>query len=206
MSRPASPPARWRPESSAGRRIDGSASRSDGRATPVGVTRTAVVRKVRAPQRRVAGNTRPSRDEDQCHSDDAVVDPRAGRRSETGKLHPEQGQIGGRNPCRATGRGRGALPSPRVGRMSRRATDGPRWMAITGRRPAPTGTELGLQTASLAERRGDGFAGLGLAPQPRGDGLAGLGLAPQPRGDGLAGLGLAPRCAGVRSPLRVLGP
>jgi hypothetical protein len=30
------------------------------------------VRKVRAPQRRVAGNTRPSRDEDQCHSDDAV--------------------------------------------------------------------------------------------------------------------------------------
>ena len=27
-------------------------------------------------------------------------------------------------------RGRGALPSPRVGRMSRRATGGPRWMAI----------------------------------------------------------------------------
>ena len=28
-------------------------------------------------------------------------------------------------------RGRGALPSPRVGRMSRRATGGPRWMAIS---------------------------------------------------------------------------
>jgi hypothetical protein len=54
------------------------------------------VRKVRAPQRRVAGNSRPSRDEDQCHSDDA--DRGASReRSETGKLHPEQGQIGGRN-------------------------------------------------------------------------------------------------------------
>jgi len=26
----------------------------------------------------VAGNTRPSRDEDQCHSDDAVADPRVG--------------------------------------------------------------------------------------------------------------------------------
>ena len=88
------------------------------------------VRKVRAPQRRVAGNTRPSRDEDQCHSDDAVADPRAGRRSETGKLHPEQGQIGGRNPCGVTRRGRGALPSPRVGRMSRRVTAGLRWMAI----------------------------------------------------------------------------
>jgi hypothetical protein len=54
------------------------------------------VRKVRAPQRRVAGNTRPSRDEDQCHSDDAVAGASRSR-SETGKLHPEQGQIGGRN-------------------------------------------------------------------------------------------------------------
>ena len=39
-------------------------------ARSIGVTRS-IVRKVRAPQRRVAGNTRPSRDEDQCHSDDA---------------------------------------------------------------------------------------------------------------------------------------
>src|SRR6187551_1226936 len=46
-----------------------------------------------------------------------------------GKLYPVQGQIGGRNPT-GNRRGRGALPSPRVGRMSRRATGGPRWMAI----------------------------------------------------------------------------
>jgi len=57
------------------------------------------VRKVRAPQRRVAGNARPSQDEDQCHSDDADVRP-PGRvvGVKRGKLHPEQGQIGGRNP------------------------------------------------------------------------------------------------------------
>jgi hypothetical protein len=41
---------------------------------------------------------------------------------------------------------RGALPSPRVGRKSRRATDGPRWMAIPDA-PRRGGTELGLQTA-----------------------------------------------------------
>ena len=89
------------------------------RACPAGV------RKVRAPQRRVAGNSRPPRGEDQCHSDDAGVRKEAGVKR--GKLYPEQGQVGGRNPVR---RGRGALPSPRVGRMSRRATGGLRWMAI----------------------------------------------------------------------------
>jgi len=88
------------------------------------------VRKVRAPQRRVAGNARPSRDEDQCHSDDADRRRKPSVGVKRGKLHPEQGQIGGRNPCGATRRGRGALPSPRVGRMSRRATGGLRWMAI----------------------------------------------------------------------------
>jgi hypothetical protein len=36
-----------------------------------GATRSGV-RKVRAPQRRVAGNARPPQGEDQCHSDDAV--------------------------------------------------------------------------------------------------------------------------------------
>ena len=62
----------------------------------VGATRRGV-RKVRAPQRRVAGNARPSRDEDQCHSDDAAAGAsRCGVKR--GKLHPEQGQIGGRNP------------------------------------------------------------------------------------------------------------
>jgi hypothetical protein len=45
-------------------------------------------------------------------------------------------------------RGRGALPSPRVGRKSRRATDSHRWMAITVCRET-SGTELGLQTALL---------------------------------------------------------
>jgi hypothetical protein len=92
------------------------------------------VRKVRAPQRRVAGNARPSRDEDQCHSDDADHRRKPAVGVKRGKLHPEQGQIGGRNPCGATRRGRGALPSPRVGRKSRRATGGPRRMAIPARR------------------------------------------------------------------------
>ena len=46
-------------------------------------------------------------------------------------------------------RGRGALPSPRVGRKSRWATGGPRWMAIPDARFGGGGTELGLQTASL---------------------------------------------------------
>src|ERR1044071_9729700 len=60
-----------------------------------------------------------------------------------GKLYPEQGQIGGRQARFA---GKGALPSPRVGRMSRRVTGGLRWMAIAVpfRRG---GTELGLQAA-----------------------------------------------------------
>jgi hypothetical protein len=56
--------------SAAQRKIAMSARRSDGRA-PAGAT-SAVVRKVRAPQRRVAGNARPPQGEDQCHSDDAA--------------------------------------------------------------------------------------------------------------------------------------
>ena len=69
-----------------------------------------------------------------------------------GKLYPEQGQIGGRPPGSPGSR---ALHSPRVGRMSRRATDGLRWMAIA----APLrrgGTELGLQAASLTITAPDG--------------------------------------------------
>jgi hypothetical protein len=85
------------------------------------------VRKVRAPQRRVAGNARPSRDEDQCHSDDAAAGA-SRRRSET-RQTPPGARPNRRAQPRATA-GRGALPSPRVGRMSRRATGGPRWMAI----------------------------------------------------------------------------
>ena len=102
----------------------------------------SVVRKVRAPQRRVAGNSRPPRGEDQRHSDDVVG---FGRRSETGKLYLEQGQIGGRNPaCR----GRGALPSPRVGRTSLRVTAGLRWMAI----PAAASVVTGQNSAYRSPR------------------------------------------------------
>ena len=50
-------------------RIWGSVRRSDGSRASRGNLRC--VRKVRAPQRRVAGNSRPPRGEDQCHSDDA---------------------------------------------------------------------------------------------------------------------------------------
>jgi hypothetical protein len=104
------------------------------RGNPIGV------RKVRAPQRRVVGNTHPPRGEDQRHSDDAG-DSFAGVKR--GKLYPEQGQIGGRPPGSPGVR---ALHSPRVGRTSRRVTDGLRWMAIA----VPLrrcGTELGLQAA-----------------------------------------------------------
>ena len=104
------------------------------------------VRKVRAPQRRVAGNARPSRDEDQCHSDDAAAGA-SRRRSETGKLHPEQGQIGGRN----RGQPRGEVRCPALGSAARAveqsaAPDG--WPSATASAAA---TELGLQTASLTQ-------------------------------------------------------
>ena len=87
------------------------------------------VRNVRAPQRRVAGNARPSRDEDQCHSDDAVGGA-SRRRSETRQTPPGARPNRRAQPVGATRWGRGALPSPRVGRKSRRVTGGLRWMAI----------------------------------------------------------------------------
>ena len=86
---------------------------------------TGGVRKVRAPQRRVAGNSRPPRGEDQRHSDDAGFGRSETRQALPGARPNRRAQLDG-----ATRRGRGALPSPRVGRMSRRATGGPRWMAI----------------------------------------------------------------------------
>src|SRR5207342_248326 len=46
-------------------------------------------------------------------------------------------------------RGRGALPSPRVGRMSRRATGGPRWMAI------PACRKAGQDRTRLTDRLAD---------------------------------------------------
>ena len=51
-------------------------------------------RKVRAPRRRVAGNTRPPRGEDQRHRDEPTALGNEGGSGETGKLYPEQGQIG----------------------------------------------------------------------------------------------------------------
>ena len=103
------------------------------------------VRKVRAPQRRVAGNTRPPRGEDQCHSDDA--ESGASRdRSETRQTLPgarpsrraQPGSPGER--CAAQPSGRSHEPS------------GNRRPQMDGHRRAPvreSGTELGLQTASL---------------------------------------------------------
>jgi hypothetical protein len=64
-----------------------------------------------------------------------------------GKLYPVQGQIGGRNSA-GNRRGRGALPSPRVGRRSRRATGGLRWMAI--RRASGDRTRLTDRLADIS--------------------------------------------------------
>ena len=75
-----------------GRLRGGQRGRPDGRAStgqPVGV------RKVRAPQREVAGNSRPPRGEDQRHSDDA------GRR-EPGRSETRQALPGARPNRRAT--------------------------------------------------------------------------------------------------------
>ena len=63
------------------------------------------VRNVRAPRRRVAGNARPPRGEDQRHRDESRPGDRL--RVKRGKLYPEQGQIGGHVPAR---RDDGALP------------------------------------------------------------------------------------------------
>jgi hypothetical protein len=137
--------ARWEPQPGGQgprARLPRSARRPDGRGSigqPVGL------RKVRAPQRKVVGNAHPPRGEDQRHSDDAGES-----RSETRQALP-----GARPNRRATPGlpGTRALHSPRVGRMSRRVTGGPRWMAIvrTLRRP---GTELGLQAVSLTTSSG----------------------------------------------------
>jgi hypothetical protein len=120
-----------------------SARRSDGRAPRRGFPDG--VRKVRAPQRRVAGNTRPPRGEDQCHSDDAGGGGSHGR-SETRQTLPEArpsrraqpGSPGER--CAAQPSGRSHEPSGN----RRPQMDDHRRALVRGR-----GTELGLQTASL---------------------------------------------------------
>ena len=54
----------------------------------------------------------------------------------------------------------GALPGPRVGRKSRRATVGLRWMTVVA---GDRGTELGLQVGSLARPPRDSAPGCGRA-------------------------------------------
>jgi hypothetical protein len=100
-----------------------------------GVFPDQCTRKVRAPRRRVAGNTRPPRGEDQCHRDESPGSASADRAGETGKLYPEQGQIGGRNRGPTTpGRRRVAKPS---GRPHETAGDRrPRWMTVAAAKAA----------------------------------------------------------------------
>jgi hypothetical protein len=100
-----------------------------------GVFPDQCTRKVRAPRRRVAGNTRPPRGEDQCHRDESPGSASADRAGETGKLYPEQGQIGGRNRGPTTpGRRRVAKPS---GRPHETVGDHrPRWMTVAAAKAA----------------------------------------------------------------------
>ena len=106
-------------------------------------------RKVRAPQRRVAGNARPPRGEDQCHRDVAPIRACPNRGVKRGKLCSEQGQIGGRGSgvretVRSGGRGRAAQSSGRPLEPS-----GNRRPEMDDRRRGlGSGTELGLQAGS----------------------------------------------------------
>ncbi len=105
------------------------------------------VRKVRAPQRRVAGNPRPPRGEDQRHSDDAGG---LGRRSETRQALPgarpnrraQPGLPGERRAAQPSGR-----PHEPTGNRRPQMDGHPRG------RLGDHGTELGLQVASLAHPR-----------------------------------------------------
>src|SRR5687767_15190432 len=89
-------------------------------------------RKVRTPRRRVAGNTRPPRGEDQCHRDEPAGRATGRAWSETGKLYLEQGQIGeharaqARQGCVASLSGR---PLEVAGNRRRR------WMTVPAVRP-----------------------------------------------------------------------
>ncbi len=111
--------------------------------------RAEASRKVRAPQRRVAGNARPPRGEDQCHRDVARAGLSPNRDVKRGKLCSEQGQIGGR--------GSGARATGRPGGRGRAAQSSGRPLELSGnRRPEmddrhcdlSCGTELGLQAGS----------------------------------------------------------
>ena len=135
------------------------------------------VRKVRAPQRRVAGNARPPRGEDQRHSDDAgagALGPR--RRSETRQALP-----GARPNRRAQpglpGERRAAQPSGRLHEPAGNCR--PQMDGHPRRRFGDDGTELGLQVASLAHPMAVGIVG------PRR--LAGAGAPVSPRRVGRCG-------------------
>ena len=68
-------------------------------------------RKVRAPRRRVAGNSRPPKGEDQRHRDEPTGRLRPAGPGETGKLYLEQGQIGEQSDFGSSGVRRSALGS-----------------------------------------------------------------------------------------------
>src|SRR3954451_16814179 len=87
-------------------------------------------RKVRAPRRRVAGNTRPPKGEDQRHRDEPTALGNEGGSGETGKLYPEQGQIGEQSGSESGGSGVASLsgrPLEAAGNRRRR------WMIVPGR-------------------------------------------------------------------------
>ena len=89
------------------------------------------MRKVRAPHSGVAGNTRPSKDEDKSHRDESSL----GGRVKRGNLYAEQDQIGKESEKSETcGRTGNEIASLVIlpGRLQEAASNaGPRWI-ITG--------------------------------------------------------------------------
>ena len=111
--------------------------------------RVVASRKVRAPQRRVAGNARPPRGEDQCHRDVARTGPSPDREVKRGKLCSEQGQIGGRgSSARATGRSGGRGRAAQSSGRPLEPSGNRRPEMDDRRRGFGRGTELGLQAGS----------------------------------------------------------
>ena len=120
--------------------------------------RVVASRKVRAPQRRVAGNARPPRGEDQCHRDVARTRAQLERGVKRGKLCSEQGQIGGRgSSARATGRSGGRGRAAQSSGRPLEPSGNRRPEMDDRRRGFGPGTELGLQAGSPPScRRGPG--------------------------------------------------
>ena len=126
-------------------KVELAASEMVGRSRIPSVKTVTDTRKVRAPRRRVAGNTRPPKGEDQRHRDEPAASGNRGGPGETGKLYLEQGQIGEQSDFGSAG----ARRSARAGRLKTSGNRRRRWMTVPDRK---VGTELGLQTVSLAFR------------------------------------------------------